>query len=131
MATEDTADSLGSASWIGASTYEPGGEYHERATKFLTAVKWDALTSIASGLRNGIPCDFASDRFSIGHFNMVRRIAFADGVSWAARLRLPQLKVLGDRELLEVASTLKVEIASMEFFKYVTSLSVVYLWGAI
>lgn len=126
MAIEDPADFLGSASWIGANAYEPGGEFHERATEFLAAVKWDALTSISSGLRSGIPCNFG-ENFSIGHFNMVRRIVFADGISWVARVRLPQLNtVFGDREVLDVASTLKVEIASMEFLKYVAS---GYVWG--
>ncbi|KAH8745123.1 hypothetical protein F5883DRAFT_268911 [Diaporthe sp. PMI_573] len=124
MAIEDPADFLGSASWIGANAYEPGGEFHERATEFLAAVKWDALTSISSGLRSGIPCNFG-ENFSIGHFNMVRRIVFADGISWVARVRLPQLNtVFGDREVLDVASTLKVEIASMEFLKAKTSIPV-------
>lgn len=49
---------------------------------------------------------------------MVRRIVFTDGISWVARVRLPQLKaVFGDGEVLDVASTLKVEIASMKFLK--------------
>ncbi|KAK3332870.1 hypothetical protein B0T19DRAFT_354543 [Cercophora scortea] len=124
MVVEDAADFLGSASWIGADAYEPGGEFHERATTFLAAVKWDALTSISSGLRNGIPCKFG-DKFSIGHFNMVRRIVFTDGISWVARVRLPQLKaVFGDREMLDVVSTFKVEIASMKFLKAKTSIPV-------
>ncbi|KAK0656792.1 hypothetical protein B0T16DRAFT_400230 [Cercophora newfieldiana] len=91
---------------------------------FLATVKWDVLESISSRLRNGVPCDF-SEKYSIGHFNMVRRIAFADGISWIARLRLPQLKAgFGDREVLDVASILKVEIAGMKFLKAKISLPV-------
>lgn len=115
---EDTAELLGSASWIGADAYEPGEEFHERATKFLAAVKWDVLASISSRLRNGIP-SCLGEKYSIGHSNMVRRIMFADGISWAVRLRLPQLE--GNRDLLDVTSILKVEIASMKFLKYVIS----------
>jgi len=118
---EDTADALGSASWIGSDAYEIGGEFDQRATTFLAAVKWDVLTSISSGLRNGIPCH-VTDKYSIGHFNMVHRIVFADGISWVARVRLPELgAVFGDRELLSVASTLRVEVASMKFLRYVRS----------
>jgi hypothetical protein len=116
MAVKDPTEYLGSASWIGADEYEPGDEFHERATTFLATVKWDVLASISSRLRNGVPCKL-SGTYSIGHFNMVRRIAFADGVSWVARVRLPEL--FGDREALDMASSLKVEISSMKFLKYV------------
>ncbi|KAK0734101.1 hypothetical protein B0T26DRAFT_760841, partial [Lasiosphaeria miniovina] len=115
-----TAD-LGSHSWIGAEAYEPGSEFHERATAFLAAVKWDLLASISSRLRNRIPCHVHA-QFSIGHFNMIRRIEFADGASWVARLRLPPLEALsgGNREV-DAANTLMVEIASMKFLKAKTS----------
>jgi hypothetical protein len=109
---ENRAALLGSASWNGADAYKIGDELYERATAFFAAVKWDVLASISSSLRNGIPCEFG-EKFSIGHFNMVQRIVFADGISWVARLRLPLLKaVFGVREALDNASTLKVEIAS-------------------
>jgi hypothetical protein len=112
---------LGSASWIGVDEYDPGDRFYERATKFFAAVKWDVLASVSSDLRNSVPCQF-SEKYSIGHFNMVRRIVFADGVSWVARLRLPQLEaIFGDRELLDVARTIKVEVASMNFLRYVMS----------
>ncbi len=116
---ENGAVSLGSASWNGAADYETGGEFHERATAFFAAVKWDVLISLCSSLRNGIPCEFG-ERFSIGHFNMVRRIIFEDGISWVARLNLPSLRAaFGDQEVLERPLCLKVEIASMKFLKYV------------
>jgi len=45
-----------------------------------------------------------------------------DGISWVARVRLPELGAFfGDRELLSVASTLRVEVASMKFLRYVRS----------
>ncbi|KAF2454686.1 hypothetical protein BDY21DRAFT_416653 [Lineolata rhizophorae] len=109
MAIQESVDFLGSASWIGADAYDPSGEFHERATAFLAAVN----------LRNSIPCYF-DEKFSIGHFNMARRIVFADGISWVARRRLPPLNAgLGDREVLDAASSLKVEVASMSFLKFV------------
>jgi hypothetical protein len=120
MAVTNSMGHLGSASWVGADAYESGDEFHARATTFLATVQWDVLASISSRLRNGVPCDF-SDKYSIGHFNMVRRITFADGVSWIARLRLPQLKAVSDSEVLDVASILKVVIAGMKFLRYVAS----------
>ncbi|PVH70379.1 hypothetical protein DL98DRAFT_661210 [Cadophora sp. DSE1049] len=129
---ENRAALLGSASWNGAADYKTGDEFHERATAFFAAVKWDVLASLSSSLRNGIPCEFG-EKFSIGHFNMVRRIVFEDGISWVARLRLPLLKaVFGGREALDRASSLKIEIASMKFFKAKTSIPVpgVYSYSA-
>jgi hypothetical protein len=115
---------LGSASWIGAGEYEVGDELYERATAFLAAVKWDVLASFSSSLRNGIPCELAKG-FSMGHSNMVRRIVFEDGVSWVARLKLPLLpSVFGDHERLDGASVLRIELASMKFFRYVMFLKV-------
>ncbi|PNY24387.1 Uncharacterized protein TCAP_05683 [Tolypocladium capitatum] len=49
---------------------------------------------------------------------MVRRILFADGISWVARIRLPPLPAaFGDGELLDVASILKVEVSSLQFLR--------------
>ena len=86
MTADTTADSaLGSSSWLSADGYEPGSALHSRATTFLSTVKWDVLVDIASKHKNGMSCRY-EDNFSIGHFNMVRRIVFDDGVSWVARL---------------------------------------------
>ena len=122
MTTEENAAStaLGSASWIGADEYD-GDEFYERAIAFFAAVKWDELVSISSRLRHGISCQLG-EKYSIGHFNMVRQVVFADGISWVARLRLPPLDaVFGRRERLDSASILKSEVASMKFLKYVTT----------
>ncbi|KAG5761086.1 hypothetical protein H9Q72_010812 [Fusarium xylarioides] len=119
-----TANLVGSTSWIGADAYDPGDELHDRALAVFDKLKWDHLLSLSSALNNGVPCTF-SPRFSVGHFNMVRRIDFTDGTSWVARVRLPELRtVLGDRKALDVASTLKVEVSSMKFFKAKTSIPV-------
>ena len=86
---------------------------------FIAAVNWDALLSLSSRLRHGISCKI-SDKFSIGHFNMVRRIIFDDQVSWIARLRLPPISnVPADREAASVARILEVEVAGMKFLRYV------------
>ncbi|KAF5672697.1 kinase-like domain-containing protein [Fusarium denticulatum] len=119
-----TDDLVGSTSWIGADAYDPGDELHDRALAVLDELNWDHLLSLSSALNNGVSCTF-SQKFSIGHFNMVRRIDFTDGTSWVARVRLPELRsVFGDREALDVASTLKVEVSSMKFFKAKTSIPV-------
>ena len=83
--TSGTATVLGSDPWIGADATEPDDEFHQRASMFIAAVNWDALLSLSSRLRHGISCKI-SDKFSIGHFNMLRRIIFDDQVSWIARL---------------------------------------------
>ncbi|KAM0083810.1 hypothetical protein ACKRZS_004016 [Fusarium odoratissimum] len=96
-------DLVGSTSWIGADAYDPGDELHNRALAVLGTLNWDHLLSISSALNNGVPCTF-SQKFSIGHFNMVRRIDFTDGTSWVARVRLPELPTaFGDRGVLDVA----------------------------
>ncbi|KAF5627809.1 kinase-like domain protein [Fusarium tjaetaba] len=119
-----TADPVGSTSWIGADAYDPGDELHGRALAVLDKLNWDHLLSLSSALNNGVPCTF-SQKFSIGHFNMVRRIDFTDGTSWVARVRLLEFRtVFGDREVPDVASALKVEVSSMKFFKTKTSIPV-------
>ncbi|KAK3381135.1 hypothetical protein B0H63DRAFT_501844 [Podospora didyma] len=86
MAAEASSlSALGSDSWLGVDEYEPGSELYVRATEFLATVKWDLLANIASKHKNGMSCRY-EDKFSIGHFNMVRRIVFKDDTSWVARL---------------------------------------------
>ena len=114
LAKADDEDQLGSNSWLGASEYDSGHELHERATSFYKNVKWDGMTSHASKLRNGIICEF-TDRFSVGYFNMVRRIVFGDGINWVARLRMPPAN--GEEET-DHYSSLTAEIASMAFLRW-------------
>lgn len=58
-------------------------------------------------------------KFSIGHFNMGRRIVFEDGTNWVARVRLPDYASLARYEALEAVKVMEVEIASMKFFSSV------------
>ena len=90
MASTVASTELGSASWEGANRYEVGSELHTRAVTFLESVNWDGLVKLASLLCSHCPCELHPE-YSIGHFNMVRRITFADGSEWIARLRLPPL----------------------------------------
>ncbi|KAL7928021.1 hypothetical protein V8C35DRAFT_285584 [Trichoderma chlorosporum] len=123
-AASGTTTALGSDSWIGADATQSDDAFHQRASAFVAAVKWDALLSISSHIRHGIPCK-ASDEFSVGHFNMVRRIVFDDQVSWVARLRMPPISdVPADRESASVARIMQVEVAGMKFLKAKTDLPV-------
>ncbi|KAK2595514.1 hypothetical protein QQS21_006789 [Conoideocrella luteorostrata] len=113
MRTQQPSHALGSDAWLGADEYEPGSELHTRATNFFTVVNWDALSSIASQHRGGESCYFTKN-FSVGHFNMTRRIVFEDGTSWVARLRFPNHDTAADREALENSKVMEIEVASMK-----------------
>lgn len=119
--TDDSAptSALGSDSWLGADEYESGSALHTRATNFLSTVKWDVLADIASKHRGGMSCQY-EDKFSVGHFNMVRRIVFEDGENWVARVRLPNENMFAGREELEDSKTMEIEVASMKFFRSVS-----------
>ena len=120
MAAEASPSAIGSDSWLGADEYESGSALHDRATKFLSTINWDVLADIASKHRDGMSCRY-EDKFSIGHFNMVRRIVFEDSMSWVARLRLPNDDAFAEREALEGLKAMEIEIASMKFFGSVKS----------
>lgn len=111
---------IGSDSWLGASEYRPGSFLHNRATKFFETTKWDILLDIASKYRGGDTGRYVTG-YSIGHFNMVRRIVFDDGKSYVARLRLPDEGFGEGREKLDVAKAMEIEVASMKFFRFVKS----------
>ncbi|KEZ39514.1 Protein kinase-like domain [Scedosporium apiospermum] len=123
--TDDSAptSALGSDTWLGANEYESGSALHTRATNFLSTAKWDVLADIASKHRGGMSCQY-EDKFSVGHFNMVRRIVFEDGVNWVARVRLPNENMFAGREELEDSKTMEIEVASMKFFRRETSIPV-------
>ena len=109
---------LGSDSWVGLDQLDENDALYSRATAFIGNVKWQALTSTASDMR-AIDCQL-SEKYSLGHFNLVRRLQFADGVSWVARLRLPDLpSVFGQREALEAEECMRIEIATMKFLRSV------------
>jgi hypothetical protein len=114
---QDTASTIGSDGWRNAEEHEPDSELYLRATTFFDSVDWDALISRASSIC-GVPCSL-SEKYSLGQFNLVRRITFSDGESWVARLRLPALpSFFGGREALDVKRTLDIEVATMKFLRY-------------
>lgn len=107
---------LGSESWMGASDYDEGDELHNRATGFVNSIHWDRIVSYASGLRNH-RCNLGG-KYSLGHFNLVRRLTFDDGVDWVVRLRLPECFSMSDtREKLSAADCMRIEIATMTFLR--------------
>ena len=108
---------MASSHWLGAQVYEEGDEFHERAEAFLREVNWDNLIQICSEAHQHVGCRL-HEKFSLGHFNLVRHIIFADGEEWIARLRLPDIpSVFGQRELLDVESIMKSEIAATKYLR--------------
>ncbi|PGH20359.1 hypothetical protein AJ80_03627 [Polytolypa hystricis UAMH7299] len=79
---------------------------YTRATLFFEQVEWGELAAIVSRHRDGISCSY-HEKFSLGHFNMVRQIEFEDGVKWVARLRMPKIGGGFDREALHDESAMK------------------------
>ena len=112
---------FGSAGWSNADEYPQDSKLHARAINFVAKVNWAALTLHASKLRSGTAC-YLSDKFSLGHFNLVRQIAFEDGELWIARLRLPELhEVFGARETLDAQRSMQIEIATTNYIRYVVN----------
>ncbi|WEW61225.1 hypothetical protein PRK78_006715 [Emydomyces testavorans] len=131
---------LGSDIWTGADEYRPSpGEpldpeneethyLYKRAVEFHVRVDWDAVISIARRLRKGKNCKILP-KYSIGIFNLVKRVDFEDGVSWVVRVRMPSLGGLfGRRQLLPSEQAMSIEVAAMKFFKKKTSIPVPELY---
>ncbi|KAK3675980.1 hypothetical protein LTR78_004172 [Recurvomyces mirabilis] len=115
---------LGSDAWLNASAYDSTHPLHTRAADFIANIDWSSLTKNASQLRHGIPCTL-SEKFSVGHFNMVRRLEFEDGVLWIARLRLPELNsVFGEREALDVENSMRIEVGTLKYIREKTAIPV-------
>lgn len=108
---------VGSEAWLGVSDHEPESIYHTRATSFFEAVNWTALLTIASRHNDNIPCKYTGS-FSMGHFNMTRRIDFYNGTSWIARLRFPLDAEAAQREALPREKVMQLEVAIMKFLRY-------------
>ena len=108
---------MASSHWVGDEQYEEEDPLHERAEAFLRPVNWDVLVQICSEAHRNILCRL-HEKFSLGHFNLVRHIIFEDGEEWIARLRLPDIPdVFGLRELLDVESIMKSEIAATKYLR--------------
>ncbi len=116
--------SLGSDAWLGAEEYENHEELYERAITFFASVNWGSLARHASTIRNGVGCHL-SGKYSLGHFNLVRRIIFEDGVNWIARLRLPQVDMdEEERGALDRVSAMRLEMATANYIGYGKTLRV-------
>lgn len=115
------ADSLplGSAAWTGGEEYE--GEYADRIDQFMGRINETALLSYASSLRGNQPCTISSE-FSVGSFNLVRKVQFDDGIEWIVRLRMPSMADHGSGMVPHAStewtfSDMQSEIATMEFVR--------------
>lgn len=113
---------MASSRWVGSEPYEEGDPFHERAEAFLQAVNWEVLIQICSEAHRHVGCRL-HEKYSLGHFNLVRHVIFEDGEEWIARLRLPDISaVSGQRELLDVESIMKSEIAATNYLRYLGEL---------
>ncbi|KAF1960332.1 hypothetical protein CC80DRAFT_544786 [Byssothecium circinans] len=115
-----------SAAWTSGAEY--GGEYAKRINQFNDKINQRALLTYASLLRGSRPCTL-SPKFSVGSFNLVRKIQFDDGVEWIVRLRMPPIPDQGsgmaspptrERMLLDMES----ELATMEFVRQNTDIPI-------
>ncbi len=108
---------MASSHWVGSEQYEEG-PFQDRAEAFLREVNWDILIQICSEAHRHLGCKL-HEKFSLGHFNLLRHVIFEDGEEWIARLRLPDIPaVFGGRELLDVESIMKCEIAVTKYLRY-------------
>lgn len=114
---------IGSDTWLEATEIDEESDLHTRATTFVATIHWENLVIIASRIR-GVQCSL-SEKYSLGHFNLVRRLTFVDGISWIARLRLPELpSVFGMREAMKPAGCMSIEIATMNYLRLNTDIPV-------
>ncbi|KAJ5082722.1 Protein kinase-like domain [Penicillium argentinense] len=106
---------VGSKAWLGPDEYEDDSEFHVRGTKFLAGVNWGKLTEICSKHRHGPP-SILEKKFSVGHFNMARRVVFENGMSWIARLRMQDLEDATE-PYRDVQGRMSFELAWMSYLK--------------
>ncbi|KAJ6784278.1 hypothetical protein PWT90_10466 [Aphanocladium album] len=114
---------VGSDAWTSGKGHRD--EYAVRIVQFLKYTRKQRLCEYASSLRDGMPCTVAA-KFSVGRFNMVRKLRFEDGVEWVARMRMPP--IWGDDEpSLDVA--MSSELATMAFVRENTEIKVPQVYG--
>ena len=112
--TENTLSTqLGLDSWQGAGQYEQESWFSQRAIEFLPTIQWDLLAARCSQSHHGIPCEI-SEKFSIGHHNMVRQVKFEDGELWVVRVRMPGFENSSPDQVKRILSS---EVASMRFLR--------------
>ena len=108
--------SIGSSTWTGTAQYEEGGDFDQRAKRFLASINWSLLVSRCSELHQHVPCQM-KEGFSIGHFNMVRHLVFEDGVNWVAKLPMPPISSIIGGHAVKMSQIFQAEVASLRFFK--------------
>lgn len=116
---------VGAEVWLNNSNYEQGAGdgLYERATNFFDAINWDTLITLASKAHADVSCHL-SEKYSLGNFNLVRQIIFADGTLWIVRLRLPGLDgVFAAHETLDTTRAMQVEVATLNYLRYFPSVS--------
>lgn len=119
---------LGSDAWLEADDIDEESDLHTRATTFVATIKWEQLKLLASSIR-GMDCEL-SDKYSLGHYNLVKRLTFVDGASWIVRLRLPQLpSVFGAREAMKAADCMSIEIATMKYIRLNSNIPIPEVFG--
>lgn len=126
--TKINSTAHGSDFWRGAEDLEENNEERLRANALISAVKWDVLSELILQQNGGKPCYF-HDKFSIGHFNLVKRVSFegdeaGSTTDWVVRLRLPSDGIFQSPEKLDPRKIMEVEVASMKFYKAKTSIPV-------
>ena len=105
---------VGTAAWTGGAEYEE--EYAMRIKKFIDTLSQQTLMSYVSALRDNRPCAL-SPEFSVGNFNLVRKIQFDDGVEWITRLRMPPLPGHSATAQKTTLTEMESELATMEFIR--------------
>ncbi|OAA57010.1 Protein kinase-like domain protein [Niveomyces insectorum RCEF 264] len=123
---------VGSDAWTNGKEY--GDETAEAIDKFQKTINEEALRVHASKLRGNRPCSI-SHEFSVGNFNLVRKVKFDDGVQWIARLRMPPVSHdemsaqetadMGKKTLFDMQS----ELATMEFLSQNTDIPIPKVHG--
>ena len=109
---------MASSHWLGAGEYDEEDVFYDRAEAFLREINWDVLIQVCSEAHRHIGCRL-HEKYSLGHFNLVRHVIFEDGEEWIARLRLPDIpEFFGQRELLDVKSIMKSEVAATKYLRY-------------
>ncbi|KAF8243760.1 hypothetical protein K440DRAFT_611613 [Wilcoxina mikolae CBS 423.85] len=114
---------LGSAQWTGGAAYGENDEYRNRIANFHSNISESALLSRASQLREGMQCSLSTE-FSVGTFNYVRKITFADGIQWIVRLRMPDIERKKDTAASDNLYRLQSEIHTMEFLRANTDIPI-------
>jgi hypothetical protein len=104
---------VGSAAWTGGREYED--EYAERIHRFIEQINEQAVLDYVSALRKDQEQCTISPEFSVGNFNLVRKVKFDDGVEWIVRFRMPPMP--GQDNTPISLQDMQSELDTMEFVR--------------